>query len=275
MESLMVRPILARRGAPDWASLARDHAEGIKVRPERYFPFHDLRFSREIPALIELWNRLSCVSYFECRARLCLIAEANNRLVERAQLIESAQVDAVLGDSTRTEPVLFYYDDDDWFRPDLADIIDSVDFSTIDAAVFPFLRLASNVTTFTFTGETTQGAIGDCERFRYRYCTNNYGLTRRAITRSKSLVEHTDASQAADALGFADLQIDRIVSATSKTPCSASWLMWLPRTRPEFESYIRKYVGILEAVEIPDESLWIEQPLRQTLELFRQVGRSC
>jgi len=274
MTSLMVCPILARRGSPDWAGLAKDHAEGIEVRPERYFPFHDLRFSRDIPSLIELWNRLSAVSYFECRARLGRIAEANNRLVARAKLIEATQVDAALSGLDHAEPVLFYYDDDDWFRPNLADIIDIIDFSAIDAAVFSFLRLASNVTTFTFSGATTEGAVGDSERFRYRYCTNNYGLSRRAIDRSINLVEHTDASQAADAHGFVDLQVDRIISATSKTPCSASWLKLLPRTRPEFENYIGKYVDILEAMEIPDESLWIQQPLRQTLELFWQVSRS-
>jgi hypothetical protein len=263
--------VLAMRASPDWELLARDYAAGVPVPPSRYFPFHDLRFSREIPHFIERWNRLSAVSYFACRHKLRKIADDNLAQVKRVILRPWTHVPALLDDFGEARLLLFYHDDDDWFHPALADLLRGIDVQSIDAVVFPFLRLASNVTTFTREGRPTAGAVGRVEPFRYRYCTNNYGLTRRALAQRTELIEHTLASDAAETLSFVDLYVDKIISATNKTPCSASWLSKLPDSKAAFKQYIMDYVVTLETVEIPAESRWIEVPLRKTLDLFKSV----
>jgi hypothetical protein len=263
--------VLAMRTSPDWGLLARDYAAGIRVPPSRYFPFHDLRFSRDIPQLIERWNRLSALSYFACRHKLREIADDSLAQVEHVIRTEWTRVPSLLDELGEVRLLLFYHDDDDWFHPALADLLHRIDVQAIDAVVFPFLRLASTITTFTHEGTPTAGAIGRVEPFRYRYCTNNYGLTSRALAQWSKLVEHTMASETAQALNFTDLQVDKVISATSKTPCSASWLAKLPDDASGFERYVMDYVEILEAARIPAESRWIEAPLRKTLELFRSV----
>ncbi|MCF7223759.1 hypothetical protein [Marilutibacter chinensis] len=263
--------VFARRASPGWGALARDYAAGVPVPPARFFPFHDLRFSREIPDLIERWNRLAAVSYFECRARLCEIADSTLARVDGAIRIDWTEVPAFLANRSDERLLLFYHDDDDWFHPSLERMLGGIDISAVDAVVFPFLRLARSLTTFSFQGAPTAAAIGRCEVFRYRYCTNNYGLTARALARSVDLVEHTQASETAEALGFVDMQVDAVVSATNKTPCSASWLFRLPGNKAGFDRYIRAYVETLEGISIPTESRWIQSPLRQTIDLFESV----
>jgi len=263
--------VLTMRASPDWGIFARDYAAGIPVPAERYFPFHDLRFSREIPHLIERWNSLSNVSYFACRHKLREITDNNLARVQHVILTQWTRVPDLLGELSEARLLLFYHDDDDWFHPALADLLRGIDVTSVDAVVFPFLRLALNVTTFTQGGAPTAAAVGRVEPFRYRYCTNNYGLTSRALARSNNLVEHTAASETAAALSFTDLQVDQIISATSKTPCSASWLSKLPENKAAFDRYIMDYIERLEGVEIPVESRWIEAPLRATLDLFRSV----
>jgi hypothetical protein len=263
--------VLATRASPDWGALAREYAAGVPVPATRYFPFHDLRFSREIPNFIERWNAFSAVSYFACRQTLREIADDNLAQVKGVIRAPFSRVPAVLADLGDGSLLVFYHDDDDWFHPALAELLGDMDTKTIDAVVFPFLRLASSVTTFTRGGAPTAGAVGQLEQFRYRYCTNNYGLTSRALARNAELVEHTVASDAANALGFIDLHVDKIISATSKTPCSASWLSKLPNDQRAFARYILDYVEILEQLEIPAESSWVEGSLRKTLKLFRSV----
>jgi hypothetical protein len=263
--------VLAMRASPDWGLFARDYAAGIPVPPSRYFPFHDQRFSREIPQLIERWNTLSNISYFACRHKLREITDGNLAQVQHVTLTQWTRVPALLGELGEARLLLFYHDDDDWFHPALANLLHGIDVTSVDAVVFPFLRLASDVTTFTQGGRPTVAAVGRLEPFRYRYCTNNYGLTSRALVRSNNLVEHTGASETAAALSFTDLQVDKVISATSKTPCSASWLSKLPDNKAAFDRYIMDYIEPLEAVDIPAESRWIETPLREALDLFRSV----
>jgi hypothetical protein len=112
--------VLARRASPNWKKLAIDYAAGLHVPAESYFPFHDLRFDRRIPQLVDQWNALSRISYFACRARLCEIAAANLSKVSHAELIDRADVGAFIHAPLSNDTLLFYHDDDDWFSPDLA-----------------------------------------------------------------------------------------------------------------------------------------------------------
>ncbi|MDQ1159627.1 hypothetical protein QE385_004024 [Sphingomonas sp. SORGH_AS 950] len=271
---MTVKVVLARRASPAWQGLAVDYETDGFIAAERYFPFHDTRFDRRIPQFIERWNVLSRVSYFACRAELCAIANENLARVEGAVRVDSLQISDIVNNLPPDDMLLFYHDDDDWFSPDLGAYVASININLVDAVVFPFVRLASNVTTFTVTGSMAADGVGKAEAFRYRYCTNNHGLTRRALLKCPDLVEHTDASRAAETLGFVDLHLDRIISVTSKTPCSASWLSQLPESRTGFAKYISRYIEILESIVIPPGLCWAEQPLRRTLDLFRKVNRA-
>lgn len=270
---MSARVVLAKRASPEWGVLARDYAAGVPVPPTRFFPFHDLRFSRDIPGLIDRWNRLSAVSYFECRERMCEIADNNLARVESVIRIDWTEVPALLESGRDTSMLLFYHDDDDWFCPSLKHVLGDIDVTSVDALVFPFLRFASGATTFALNGAPTAAAVGRCEPFRYRYCTNNYGLTTRALARSNELIEHTRASEIAETLGFVDTHVDKVISATNKTPCSASWLFRLPEDKTAFDSYIVAYIESLQNMALPPKVDWIDTPLRQTLDLFRRVAK--
>lgn len=264
--------ILAMRASPDWATLARDHAAGQTIDPSRYMPANNPRFPLDIPEVIGRWNKFSSISFFACRQRLREIAAENLAAIESVTPTRWMDVPALLDRLTGTRALVFYHDDDDWFSPAMASLVSALDADAVDALVFPFVRLAANLVTFTRRGTPARDAVGRCEPFRYRYCTNNYGLTRRALaTGPAALVEHEDASERAAALGFVDAYVDTIVSATSKTPCAASWLRNLRDDEAAFRDYVGRYLDALRALELARGVAWIGAPLRKTLELFESV----
>jgi hypothetical protein len=266
--------VLAVRASPDWAGMAEDHAAGRRVDPSRYMPKDNPHFPLDMPNHIERWNRLSDISFFACRQRLRDIAEANLAGVRGVTRIRADEVQALVEGDRGGSWLLFYHDDDDWFHPDMAEILKglAVDPDAIDALVLPFFRLASNLVTFTRGGTAVEGFLGRCEPFRYRYCTNNYGLTRRAFRAGPAaLVEHIGASEAADSLGFVDLHHDVVISATSKSPCSAGWVRELPGDPRSFRDYVGHYVAALDAVFVSSRHDWVNAPLRETRDLFLEV----
>ncbi|HYW17192.1 MAG TPA: hypothetical protein VE891_13700 [Allosphingosinicella sp.] len=266
--------VLAVRASPDWAAMADDMAAGMTVHPSRYMPADNPHFPLDMPDHIERWNRLSGISFFACRQRLREIAQRNLASVEGTRRVRAPEVSALLQDETDSISLLFYHDDDDWFLPEMARILGGLtaDLERLDALVFPFFRLATNLVTFTRGGDTFPGALGRCEPYRYRYCTNNYGLTRRALERgSAALVEHIGASEMADRLGFVDLHPDVVVSATSKSPCSAGWVRELPGDPIAFRDYVERYVARLDEVLDSSPHGWINGPLRETRALFLEV----
>ena len=263
--------LLAMRASPDWAEFARDHAAGITVSPDRYLPLDNPHFPRDIGPLIERWNQFSNISYFVCRKHIRDIAADSLSRIRDTTLIRSTDVPQVLERLGDDQCLLFYHDDDDWFHPELVHILRglALDAASFDVAVFPFLRLASNMVTFTNDGLPTASALGSYEPFRFRYCTNNYGLTRRALaTGPLELVEHIDACNRATALEFADTYCDVIVSATSKTPCSASWLHKLPDDLEAFRNYVQAYVAVLRRFSASPAAYWMETELQKTISLF-------
>ncbi len=266
--------ILAMRASPNWAQLAQDYAAGRTIDPSRYMPANNPRFPTEIPELIARWNKYSNVSFFACRHRLREIAAENLAAVDGVTVTKWTEVPRLMDQLAGTRALLFYHDDDDWFSPAMASLIRGVDIDTVDAVVFPFARLAASVLTFTRDGTPTNDAIGRCAPFRFRYCTNNYGLTARALaTGPQALVEHEDASARAEKLGFVDVDLDILVSATSKTPCSAGWLRdELRDDEASFRGYVGRYLSALKALEVPAHLGWIDTPLRKTIELFESVA---
>lgn len=195
---MALRVALAVRESPDWAGLARDHAAGVPIAPERYAKPRGIpSFPQDIVALIARWDALARVPFFACRAALAAIAGANLRRVRGAEVIAYQDADAWCAAAGDGPFVLFFCDDDDWFAPDLVSRLERLDLAEVDAVVFPLARIAEEVFTIALPPALeVSDPIGPVYKFVLRYHTNNYGLTRQALgkVRAADMVEHRQAS---------------------------------------------------------------------------------
>ena len=267
---MLERIIFAIRESPDWEALARDHRAGRPIDPARYAAPRGIpSFPADIRTLIARWNVFSRVDFFECRRQLKDIAAGLLRGVEHATIIPHSEL-SELGDPPF---LLFFCDDDDWFAPDLFNTLAGLDLEGIDAAVFPLVRFELNSFTLTPGGAPARLAVGPCHPFVLRYHTNNYALTPRACARAPltTLLEHRAASEAADRLGFVDRTFDVVISATNKSPCSASLLAGVVADSDTFRGYVGEYLVRLKRLAIPPGLAWMSPPLWQTIRLFESL----
>jgi len=65
-----------------------------------------------------------------------------------------------------------------------------------------------------------------------------------------------------------DVYIDRIISATAKTPCSAQAVAQIFRDPAKAKDHVRQYVAALEALKVPGNLPWISQRIEKLIELF-------
>lgn len=164
-------------------------------------------------------------------------------------------------------------DDDDWFSPYTFEVLSKLHLATDDVLVFPLVRFDTD--TFTFIRESEDAAIivGRRQNFHFRFQTNNYALGG-AFAFSEhisSFKDHVVASHTADHLGLSDRYIDQIISATNKTPCSASKLPALVADPVGYVTAMREYVHNLKKMYIPEELSWCKEPLAETVALFEAV----
>jgi hypothetical protein len=271
--------VVAVRASPDWDALARDYLAGHAIDPERYArPQGILSFPSDIVALIARWNNFSAVDFFTCRSRLKTIARALLDCLRCGTVIVHTELPSLLQRLAGQRFVLCFCDDDDWFTPELFEIVGQLDFEGIDVAVFPLVRFELNSFTLTPRGDQARIAVGPCYPFVLRYHTNNYLLTPRALGRvsTDTFLEHAAASAAANRLGFVDRYFDLIVSATNKSPCSASVLRNVVTNAKAFEHYLDDFVSNLRRLAIPTSLAWMFPPLEETIRLFEvAVGRTA
>jgi hypothetical protein len=266
--------VFALRESPDWAALASDYAAGQPIAPERYASPRDIpSFPADIAGLIARWNAFSPVNFFECRRQLKEIAGRLLGRVEHAIATSHTALPEVLAGLTGQHFLVMFCDDDDWFAPDLFAIVSGLDLREADVAVFPLVRLEVNSFTLVRKDHAAHVAVGPCYPFVLRYHTNNYALAPRAcrIGELAMLREHRTASQTADRLGFVDRYVDAIISATNKTPCSASLLAAVVADEAGFRGYVQSYIRQLKQLVIPAELGWMSQPLCDTIGAFEAV----
>ena len=84
-------------------------------------------------------------------------------------------------------------------------------------------------------------------------------------------MEHVRASETAERLGFVDAYDPLAVSATNKTPCSASLLTGILADREAFMRFVGAYLEGLKRLVIPERHAWITGPLWETVRLFEDV----
>jgi hypothetical protein len=274
MTTSLDRIVFARRQSPDWEALARDHEAGVVIETSRYRPRTAIPgFPNDIVACVRIWNDTFPVNFFRCRQYLKAIADRCLRQVDQSMIIAADRLrdlPALVGDARF---LLFFFDDDDWFAPDLFECVSTMDFAQCDVAVFPLARLGEKVFTFVRDGETARAVLGVTRGFGHRYQTNNYGITRGIALsdRLPRLQDHVLASTYATEINLRDAWFDALISATNKTPCSANTIGALLADPVRYRGFIRGYVEVLRGLELAPELAWITRPVSETIELFATI----
>lgn len=273
--------VLVRRRSPDWTALAADFRRGVRIERSRYIPPEG-----EIPGLsphlgddIDRWNARFRTDFFTYRSVLAQISEATMGQVRHARHYGFSDTAGLVQRATRTETYFYFHDDDDFYAPDLLAAIRSDD-ATFDAIVTPMFRIGQRISTFVRRGFEAEWTWGERSTPGGRYQTNNYGIHSRHCASAEALsavTEHVHASATGDRQGFRDRVLATTLSATIKTPGSASALRQVfdgeDRLQQMFETFIRTLAGI----ELPDRYGWLAEPAGRVRRLVECVygGVDC
>ncbi len=109
--------------------------------------------------------------------------------------------------------------------------------------------------------------------FLVRFHTNNYGLSSHVCSEEnlRGMKDHVLASQFADARDFGTRVFSFAVSATVKTPASASQMRSLLRDPPVFLGLFRGFISRVTATPLPADHAWLSQPLGVIVRLLAAV----
>lgn len=266
------------RQSPDWEALADDYESGRAIDVGRFKPAHPIPgFPDGVERLIDAWNHLFEFNFFRCRQALKDLAFGTVRKIPGARLLNETAYPAAAAAIARTPSLLFYMDDDDWFAPDLPERLSGLDFGPADIAVFPLVRLEIDSFTFVRQGVAAETIVGSRQDFGHRFQTNNYAIrTDRVLPwHIARLKDHVYGSVHADSVGLSDIYFDRIISATNKTPCSASNLPILFQHPDQTLALIRRYSDRLDELAIPESAMWLGPLLHRMIMLFDQILESA
>ncbi len=266
--------ILVRRRSPDWRSLASDHESGLPIDASRYRPRVDVPgFPADIGACVQIWNDIFPLNFFRCRQVLTEISERTLRQISNAIMISEDEVCDLPGMITKPQSLLFFYDDDDLFAPNMFDHLAGVDFGLCDIAVFPLVRLGEEIFTFVRNDRPARMVLGERRNFGHRFQTNNYGISSRISVSGHlaHLKDHVLGSIYANQQNLTDTYFDILISATNKTPCSANIIGGLPSNKQNYRAFIRRYVDNLQRLTLPPGLEWLATPLNETIQLFGDI----
>ena len=267
------RLVFVMRQSPDWKSLSSDYEAGFAIDSRRYKPPGYIQnFPDNIETCISIWNGSFPVNFFRCRQKLKEIAIRLLSKVKNSVLLSATDIPMIPSLMGNENFLLFFHDDDDWFSPDTFERLKAVDVDD-GIVVFPLVRFYTDTFTFVRRSETAALTVGPAKQFDFRYQTNNYAISRKvALTKDLyRLRDHVEASCYANDEVLFDRYFDLLISATNKTPCSASRLQWLLKDRENFRSSISEYIDGLRGISIPSEVCWCVSALKETIELFELV----
>jgi hypothetical protein len=266
--------VFVRRQSPDWDALTRDYEAGRFIEPSRYAPPPELPgFPDDTVVCIQTWNQTFWINFFRCREILKRLSEHSVRKIKNSLFITDDQLSELPAMVGQSRFLLFFFDDDDWFAPDMFERLSTLDLSECDIAVFPMVRLGDNIITFVRPGKEARALVGARADFTFRFMTNNYGISSK-IALSKhlpKLQDHMLGSAYADQQDFRDPYFDVPVSVTNKTPCSASAIGRLPADPASYRESIRRYTENLRQTHIPPEFHWMNAPIGETINLFQTM----
>jgi len=265
----------ARRQSPDWAGLSRDYQAGLPIDPARYVPDHVIpEFPADIVELIAAWNAAFTPDFFTCRASIAEISARNLAAVRNAVHFAYHDIAGIAKLAAAKQFVLFFHDDDDVFAADLFERMAATTAWQADTCVFPLYRVADTLVTYVKEGHAVEAVWGARSRFFYRFHSNNYGLNSRLCTPAhlRGMKDHIAASDYAAARGFGEAVLPFAMSATIKTPCSASALMQLRDGPVSFTRKIKDFAGRYAKPALPDSHAWLRDSLARIAAVFHEVA---
>lgn len=216
-----------RRQTPDWRGLSADWRRGALIDPGRYLPDHAIPgFPTRVDHFISLWNARFPIDFFTFRHVLVELASRGIEAVPGAYRFKYDEMEAVADLAAREHGFIYFHDDDDFFAPHLPSVVAACRTDP-DAVVTPMFRIGAEAFTYVRDGCTPDFLWGPRRPHDFRFQTNNYGIASRHCGNVKSLMalkDHVRASGCADRAGFRDEVLPYVVSATIKTPGSASLL---------------------------------------------------
>ena len=86
----------------------------------------------------------------------------------------------------------------------------------------------------------------------------------------RGMKDHVLGSDYANGHQLRDYYIDRIVSATAKTPCAASMLQQIFSNPNVARDRVREYADNLRRLQIPEEFQWLSNRVALLINLFAQ-----
>jgi hypothetical protein len=277
---MLEQVIFARRQSPDWYALAADYQNGGVIDEDRFVPKYPIPgFPKDIADIIRLWNENFAIDFFTCRAKIAALSRKNIASIPNSVFFEFTETSKILDACSRKKSVLFFHDDDDFFADDIFDRLKQDDGWHADTCVFPLFRVENDLSTFVRDGEDCDFIWGRRQPFHFRFQSNNYGINGRICSPEllREMKDHVFASKFAEKTGLSEYVYAFPVSATVKSPCSASMLGGLREDvegfRREMKAFSAKYV----IADLPDAYAWLRNPLREIAMLFAAVasGAPC
>ena len=267
------QPLFILRQSPDWHSLAADFKQGRAIDPARFRPPEPVPgFPGNIAQLVRMWNEQMGVDFFSCRSRLKEMCEDSIAQVPGARRISYREVESIGPEIENS--IAFYHDDDDWFSPHLVDILNEVLPSDYDVCVFPLVRISTQTSTLIRQVGKPAVMVGVPRPFSHRYQSNNYGINGKLDRATlMGMKDHVNGSEWANTHGLRDVYIDRVLSATAKTPCSAQAMVQNFRDPTKAMDHVRAYVAALQVLQIPADMPWIADRVEKVIELFSEAAK--
>lgn len=267
-----------RRQSPDWTSLSKDFRAHRPIDPARFVPTHHIPgFPERVDHLIDLWNQWFNIDFFTFRSIVARLSRRNIESISNACIFDIDEIESILRKASAERSYVYFHDDDDFFSPELPALVQSIDHET-DVVVTPLLRLGNPVLTFVRDGADSDLVIGRRENFHFRFQTNNYGVNGRRIGDRDSVAalrDHVLASSYATDHRYSEIVLPTVISATVKTPASASMLPIMLSGDDRMHRAFVECLDSLDAVDFSARCNWLANPLRDIVRLMRStIGRS-
>ena len=266
---------MAQRQSPDWRALAALYEATGAVAPGDYLPDGPIPgFPAQLDSYVEEWNRLFSLNYFAVRARLKDIALDTVAAAGDVLLLSYTNLASVLT-KVRPEVPVFFFDDDDWFAPNLVETCDRLPGNG-EVFTFPLPLLQAGYFTLVDPNCKSRPAIlGPARAFQFALHTNNYCLRARLHARHDLLLfkDHVNGSTQVEERRLEVTHFPSVVSASLKSPASAGSLLRL-RDRRVFSAALGKFVVELESLELPPDFVWMEGHVSRVVRLFRELMAS-
>lgn len=274
----MNRIVLLRRQSPDWAALSSDFRRGLPIDPGRFVPDHAVPgFPHDVAALIGAWNERFATDFFTFRALLVRLSAANLAAVGEASRYTYDQLREVAALALTGSFYLYPHDDDDFFAPYVAQVVRAAAHEC-DALVTPLFRIGKRSCTFVPAGCAAEHVLGEPRAQDFCFQTNNYGVHSRRLADPdgiRAVKDHIEASAHAEAHAFTLATAPQALSATVKTPASASILAQAFKGRFALRRTFHRVIDELCALELPERYSWLDGPCRRIAVWLEAIYRGA